>query len=69
MIMEGLLTSEDLFLEEYHKGNVSKANLVDTDFEILTKQYNNGNITFAEYRIKFYNLALNLIKQRLKIIV
>lgn len=69
MIMEGLLTSEDLFLEEYHKGNISKANLVDTDFEVLTKQYNNGNITFAEYHIKFYNLALNLIKQRLKIIV
>lgn len=69
MIMEGLLTSEDLFLEEYHKGNVTKANLVDTDFEVLAKQYNKGDITFAEYRIKFYNLALNLIKQRLKIII
>lgn len=67
--MEGLLTSEDLFLEEYRRGNVTKANLVDTDFEVLTKQYNDGNITFSEYCTKFYNLALNLIKQRLKIVV
>lgn len=67
--MEGLLTLEDLFLEEYHKGNVTKANLVDTDFEVLVKQYNKGDITFNEYYTKFYNLALNLIKQRLKIII
>ena len=69
MIMEGLLTSEDLFLEEYHKGNVTKANLVDTDFEVLAKQYNKGDITFNEYYTKFYNLALNLIKQRLRIVI
>lgn len=69
MIMEDLLMLEDLFLEEYHKGNVTKANLIDTDFEILAKQYNNGDITFNEYCTKFYNLAINLIKQRLKIII
>lgn len=67
--MEGLLTLEDLFLEEYHKGNITKANLVDTDFEVLVKQYNKGDITFNEYYTKFYNLALNLIKQRLRIII
>lgn len=68
MIMVDLSISEDLFLEEFHKGNVSKANLVDTDFESLAKQYNEGNITFAEYSEQFYILAINLIKQRLKII-
>ena len=67
--MEGLLTSEDLFLKEYRKGDVTKANLVDTDFEVLVEQYNKGDITFNEYYTKFYNLALNLIKQRLKIII
>lgn len=67
--MENLLMLEDLFLEEYHKGNVTKANLIDTDFESLVKQYNNCNITFAEYSEQFYTLAVNLIKQRLKTIL
>lgn len=69
MITENLLTPEDLFLEEFHKGNVAKANLIDTDFESLVKQYNDGNITFVEYSEQFYTLAVNLIKQRLKTIL
>ena len=69
MTTENLSTLEDLFLEEYHNGNITKANLIDTDFESLAKQYNDGNITFAEYSEQFYTLALNIIKQKLKIIL
>ena len=55
---------EDCFLLEYTRGNVAKANLVDTDFSDLVKQYHSGIINFTEYSKQFYKLALRLITKR-----
>jgi hypothetical protein len=58
------LTLQDYFLQEYNKGNISKANLVDSDFADLVQQYHNGTLTFAEYSKQFYRTALKLIMRR-----
>lgn len=65
--MENLMTLEDCFLQEYKNGNITKANLIDNDFEDLVEQYRNGFIDFLEYSEKFYRKALNLIKERIKV--
>lgn len=59
--------SKDYFLQEYKKGNVAKANLVDTDFSDLVELYNSGTITFNEYSRLFYKRAIELIVKRLRI--
>lgn len=61
------LTLQDYFLQEYNKGNVSNANLVDSDFADLVDQYYNGIINFAEYSRLFYKQALKLIINRLNV--
>jgi len=58
------LTLQDYFLLEYKRGNVAKANLVDSDFADLIQQYYNGTLTFAEYSNQFYKTALKLIMRR-----
>lgn len=65
--MEKHLTLEDYFLQEYRKGNIAKANLLDTDFDDLVKQYRNGDITFIEYSKRFYKRALELIMKRVDV--
>lgn len=62
--MEKHSTLEDYFLQEYRKGNIARANLLDTDFDDLVKQYRNGDIAFIEYSRKFYKRALDLIIKR-----
>ena len=59
------LTLQDCFFREYRKGNVAKANLIDSDFKDLVDQYYSGAINFAEYSRLFYKQALKLIINRL----
>ena len=61
------LTFQDYFFQEYKKGNVTKANLIDSDFKDLVAQYHSGAINFAEYSKLFYKQALKLIMNRLNV--